>query len=157
MFPSQSCKIAASDGKAFAASAALDLGAQIAHSNVMKRLLVVSTILTAILVAAAPAADISGNWKGTADFQGQAIERTFVFKVDGTKLTGETTSELLGKSTIEDGKIDGDNISFTITANLQGNDLKMNYKGKVVGDTIKLSVDLGAEIGGTIEWTLKKA
>ncbi len=123
----------------------------------MKRQFVLVSILTAILVAAASAADISGNWKGTADFNGQAIERTFVFKVDGAKLTGETNSELLGKSTIEDGKIDGDNISFVITANFQGNALKMNYKGKVTGNTIKLSVDLGADIGGTIEWTLKKA
>lgn len=113
-------------------------------------------MLAAIFAAVAPAADISGAWKGTADFQGQAIERTFLFKVDGTKLTGETTSEMLGKSTIEDGKVDGDNISFTITANFQGNDLKMNYKGKVSGDTIKLSVDLGADIGRSIEWTLKK-
>src|SRR5580658_4958419 len=119
----------------------------------MKRLL----LLAAIFTVAATAADISGNWNGTADFQGQAITRTFTFKVDGTKLTGETNSELLGKSTIENGKIDGDNISFTITANFQGNELKMNYKGKVAGDTIKLSVDLGADIGGTIEWTLKKA
>ena len=123
----------------------------------MKRLLMLASILAAIFAVAAPAADISGNWKGTADFQGQSIERTFVFKVDGTKLTGETNSELLGKSTIENGKIDGDNISFTITANFQGNELKMNYKGKVAGDTIKLSVDLGADVGGTIEWTLKKA
>ena len=123
----------------------------------MKRQLVLVSILTVILAAAASAADISGNWKGTADFNGQAIERTFVFKVDGTKLTGETNSELLGKSTIEEGKIDGDNITFTITANFQGNAMKMNYKGKVTGSTIKLSVDLGADIGGTIEWTLKKA
>ena len=125
--------------------------------RVMKRQLVFASILTAILVVAASAADISGNWKGTADFNGQAIERTFIFKVDGTKLTGETNSELLGKSTIENGKIDGDNITFTITANLQGNELKMTYKGKVTGNTIKLSVDLGADVGGTIEWTLKKA
>jgi opacity protein-like surface antigen len=123
----------------------------------MKRQLIFASILTVIFAAAAVAADISGNWKGTADFQGQAIERTFVFKVDGAKLTGETTSELLGKSTIEEGKVDGDNVSFVITANVQGNELKMSYKGKVTGNTIKLSVDLGAEIGGTIEWTLKKA
>ena len=119
----------------------------------MKRLLV----LTALFALMASAADISGNWKGTADFQGQAIERTFVFKVDGSKLTGETTSQLLGKSTIEDGKIDGDNISFTITADIQGNTLKMTYKGKVSGDTIKLTADLGAELGQSIEWTLKRS
>jgi hypothetical protein len=33
----------------------------------------------------------------------------------------------------------------------------MTYKGKVSGDTIKLTADLGAEIGQSIEWTLKKA
>jgi len=121
--------------------------------DLMKRLLV----LTAFFALAASAADISGNWKGTADFQGQTIERTFVFKVDGSKLTGETTSELLGKSTIEEGKIDGDNISFTITADFQGNAMKMTYKGKISGDAIKLTADLGADIGQSIEWTLKKS
>ena len=116
-------------------------------------------IMAALSVAAASAADISGTWKGTAENQGQTIERTFVFKVDGTKLTGETTSEMMGKSTITDGKIDGDNISFTIAANFQGNEMKMNYKGKITGDTIKLSVEFqgGGGFGGqTIEWTLKK-
>jgi hypothetical protein len=124
----------------------------------MKRLLALASILTAIFVAAASAADISGTWKGTAENQGGTIERTFVFKVDGTKLTGETTSEMMGKSVITDGKIDGDNISFSITANFQGNDMKLTYKGKVAGDTIKLSVEFPGGGGGpTIEWTLKKA
>jgi hypothetical protein len=123
----------------------------------MKRTIVLASILTAIFVAAALAADISGTWKGTADFGGQSIERTFVFKVDGTKLTGETTSELLGKSTIEEGKIDGNDISFTISANFQGNAMKMTYKGKVSGDTIKLTADLGPDVGQTIEWTLKRS
>ena len=122
----------------------------------MKRRIVFAFLLTGIFAVVSLAADISGTWKGTADFQGQAIERTFVFKVDGSKLTGETTSELLGKSTIEDGKVDGDNISFAITANFQGNEMKMTYKGKVSGDTIKLTADL-AGMGQTIEWTLKKS
>ena len=83
----------------------------------MKRILSILAILAAF-AAVAMAADISGTWKGTAENQGGTIERTFVFKVDGTKLTGETTSEMMGKSVITDGKIDGDNISFTITANV---------------------------------------
>jgi len=123
----------------------------------MKRFIVLASILTGIFAAVSMAADISGTWKGTADFQGQPISRTFVFKVDGNTLTGETTSELLGKSAIENGKIDGDNISFTITASFQGNELKMTYKGKSSGDTIKLTADLGADMGQTIEWTLKRS
>jgi hypothetical protein len=125
----------------------------------MKRIFGTMVFLAAIFAAAASAADISGTWKGSAENQGATIERTFVFKVDGTKLTGETTSEMMGKSVITDGKIEGDSISFTITANFQGNDMKLGYKGKVAGDTIKLSVDFQGGGGGgqTIEWTLKKA
>jgi hypothetical protein len=109
--------------------------------------------LAAILAVAASAADISGNWKGTAEGPNGAIERGFVFKQDGTKLTGETTSQFLGKSVINDGKVEGDDISFSITANFNGNETKLVYKGKVSGDEIKLTSDFG---GQSINWTLKK-
>jgi hypothetical protein len=62
--------------------------------------------------------------------------------VDGNKLTGETTSNNFGKSTI-DGRVDGDNVSFTITVSMGGNDAKVEYKGKVVdADTIKFEVSV---------------
>jgi hypothetical protein len=96
-------------------------------------------ILGALLTAAA---DVTGTWKGTADTPNGPVERTFVFKVDGNKLTGETSSEMLGKSTITDGKIDGDNLSFTITAKYQDNEMKLNYKGKVNGNEIKFTVEI---------------
>ncbi len=89
----------------------------------------------------AAAADVSGTWKGTADLGGNTIERTFVFKVDGGKLTGETTSEMMGKSVITDGKVDGDILSFTITVKFQDNEMKLTYKGKVSGDSLKFDVD----------------
>lgn len=106
----------------------------------------------------ASAADITGNWKGTADLGGQALERTFTFKQDGAKLTGETTSQMMGKSTITDGKVDGDTVTFTITGNMQGQDMKMTYKGKIVSATeIKFDVDTGAGGGGqSIQWDAKK-
>ncbi|MDR3698492.1 MAG: hypothetical protein P4L56_02580 [Candidatus Sulfopaludibacter sp.] len=115
-------------------------------------------IVTMIVFAiAAFAADISGNWKGTAEGPQGALERSFVFKVDGTKLTGETTSEMLGKSTIADGKVDGDNISFSITASMGGNELKLNYKGKATGNEIQLTSEMSGGPGGQpITWHLKK-
>jgi hypothetical protein len=111
-----------------------------------------------ICALAAFAADISGNWKATAEGPQGNLERTFTFKADGAKLTGETTSTMLGKSTITDGKIDGDNISFSITASMQGNEMKISYKGKVSGSEIHLTSEVsgGAMGGQAIQWVLKK-
>ena len=121
----------------------------------MKRMLAITLLAAAVAFGA----DISGTWKGTAEGGPKgALERTFTFKADGAKLTGDTTSQMLGKSTIQDGKIDGDNISFSITANFQGNESKIVYKGKVTGDTITLTSDFQGGPGGgqSIEWHLKK-
>jgi len=112
--------------------------------------------LMAVFAFVASAADVSGNWKGTAEGPNGAIERSFTFKQDGSKLTGETNSEYTGKSMINDGKVEGDTITFSINAKFQDNEMKLTYKGKITGDTIKLSSDFGGN-GQTIEWTLKKS
>src|SRR5271157_4530597 len=101
-----------------------------------------------VCAVAASAADIAGTWKATAEGPNGSMERTFVFKVDGNKLTGETTSTMLGKSTITDGKVDGDNLSFTITADLQGTELKLNYKGKVSGADLHFTSERAGDGGG---------
>ena len=118
----------------------------------MKRMLLTLFISS----IAALAADVSGNWKATADGPNGALERTFALKVDGTKLTGETVSAFTGKSTIEDGKIDGDNVTFTIKAKIQDNDVILSYKGKVISkDEIKLTSQIG-DSGQSIEWLAKR-
>jgi hypothetical protein len=117
----------------------------------MKRLL----LLLAAFAMSALAADVAGTWKVTAEGPNGNMERTFVFQVDGSKLTGETTSSMMGKSAIADGKVDGDNLSFTITIKLQDNEMKVSYKGKVTGNEIHFT----AEIEGgsqSIEWHGKK-
>ena len=114
-------------------------------------------ILVTLFAASAMAADVTGTWKGTAETAQGSIERTFVFKVDGATLTGETSSAMLGKSTIKNGKVDGDNLSFTITASFQGNDMEISYTGKVSGDgkEIKFKAEIPA-VGQTVEYTVKK-
>ena len=111
--------------------------------------------LTMAFALTASAADIAGTWKATAEGQNGSMERTFVFKVDGNTLTGESTSSMMGKSVITDGKVDGDNLSFTLTVDFQGNEMKLNYKGKVTGDEMKLTVEMPGG-GQSIEWTAKK-
>ena len=117
----------------------------------MKRLLV----LLAVFALTALAADITGTWKATAEGPNGTMERTFVFKVEGSKLTGETTSSMLGKSTIMDGKVDGDNLSFTIMVKFQDNEMKLNYKGKVSGNELTLTVEI-PESDQSIEWHGKR-
>ena len=115
----------------------------------MKRVL----ILMAAFALLAAAADVAGTWKATAESPNGTIERTFVFKVDGSKLTGETTSTMLGKSTIADGKVDGDSFSFTITADLQGNQIKLSYKGKFTADQFKLTSEAAGGDGSQVfQW-----
>jgi hypothetical protein len=103
------------------------------------------------------ASDVTGTWKGSAETPAGTIERTFVFKVDGATLTGETTSQMLGTSKIKNGKVDGDTISFSITASYQGNDMEITYTGKVSSDGKE--IDFKAEVPGagqTVEYTVKR-
>ena len=61
-----------------------------------------------------------------------------------------------GKSTITDGKVEGDSVTFTITAKLGDQEIKLNYKGKIAGSEIKFTSEM-ADGGMTpIEWTAKK-
>src|ERR1035438_9368858 len=116
-------------------------------------------VLMAVFALTASAADVTGNWKATLDMGGQSMKRTFVFKQDGAKLTGETTSSMLGKSVITDGKVDGDTVTFSITGNMQGQEMKLTYKGKIVSAT-EIKFDAEGAVGGgggqAIQWDAKK-
>ncbi len=108
----------------------------------------------AVTAVTALAADVTGTWKGTAETPNGTIERTFVFKVDGTKLTGETSSQMMGTSQIMDGKVEGDTLSFTITAKFEDNEVKLHYTGKVSGNEIKMHVE--ADEGFSLDYAVKK-
>ncbi len=57
---------------------------------------------------------------------------------------------------ISDGKVQGDDISFTVTMTMGGNSMKMLYTGKVSADEIKFTSQLeGAE--NKREFTAKKS
>jgi hypothetical protein len=99
--------------------------------------------LALLFLAVAAAADINGKWK--AEFQtpdGQTRTTTFTFKVDGGTLTG-TVGSPRGESKIEEGRVNGDDVTFTVVRNFGGDDIKFLYKGKVAGDEIKFNVEAG--------------
>ena len=96
--------------------------------------------LIGLLAVAAFAADITGKWKSEAPGRdGTPMTTNYTFKVDGDKLTG-TVSGRQGNTEITEGKIKGDEISFVVVRTFQGEERKIEYKGKVSGDEIKLSI-----------------
>jgi hypothetical protein len=106
-------------------------------------------VLAGVLATAAIwAADPSGKW--TAETQGRngnTMTVTMNLKADGDKLTG-TVSGRMGDTDISDGKVDGDNVSFSVVREFNGNKIKQNYKGKLDGDTIHFTIGMEGGPGG---------
>jgi len=109
--------------------------------SVLMAVLAAAVVSSAIPAAAdvAAAAGVTGKWVAQVPGRdGQTREVTFNLKAAGEKLTG-TMSGRQGDVDITDGKVKGDEVSFDVTMNMQGNAMKMAYKGKVAGDEIKFT------------------
>jgi hypothetical protein len=82
---------------------------------------------------------IDGNWKGTRETPNGTFEVSYTFKAEGKVLTG-TWKTQFGETTLQNGKIDGKNISYTISIN----DRTIDYTGEIVSDDeIKLKNEMG--------------
>ena len=117
------------------------------------KIIVVAVIVLSFMLATAWGADITGKWKGSMDMMGQSMELGFIFKVDGSTLTGTSIGPQGNETPISDGKIQGDDISFVVKVTGQM-ELTINYTGKISGDEIKLKMQMdmpgmgGGEGGG---------
>ena len=112
--------------------------------------------MTALLAMTASAADVAGKWVGQMPTRnGDTREATFNLKADGDKLTGTMTGPQ-GDIEIKDGKISGDNLSFKVNLEFNGNSIVLLFKGVASGDQIKFTRGReGAE--QTQEFTAKRA
>ena len=114
-------------------------------------ILVLGLILVASMAFAAP---IDGKWVGEIQgMDGSPTKISYTFKADGNTLTGSTASPDGKETAIKDGKIDGNNISFSISFDMGGQEMKMEMKGVLSGDDLKLSMDM---MGQPMDFTLKK-
>ena len=112
------------------------------------------TLLLAALIGAlalaAHAADITGKWTAEVSAKGfgsaSTMTNTFVFKVQGKKLTGSTNMGFGGDAEIQNGKVDGNDISFTVLFDFG---FEATYKGKITGETIAFTRTMEGEDYGT--------
>jgi hypothetical protein len=114
----------------------------------MSRLLSLARVaaVAAVAVAAAWGADVTGKWSGQMNGPdgGGGMSMTATFKQDGTKLTGTMDGPGGEAMQIEDGKIDGDKISFAISFN----GMKVVHEGTVKGDQMTLNIKMEGGPGG---------
>jgi hypothetical protein len=101
-------------------------------------------LATANLSAADKKADPTGTWTWTAAGRngGEGRKMTAKLKAEGDKLTGSvvTPGREGGEprtTEISDGKVTGEDISFNVVREFNGNKMTQKFTGKVAGDTIK--------------------
>jgi hypothetical protein len=107
-----------------------------------------------VLCAPVLAADVDGQWAGNVSTPNGDLPVAFTFKAEGEKLTGTTTGFDGAQVAINDGKIQGNEISFQVSFDFGGMPLVLTYKGVVSAVEIKVN---GDAFGMPFEFVLKKA
>jgi hypothetical protein len=123
-------------------------------------------VITILLVASCAllAADVSGKWTYEQPGRGGGPGRpvTITLKQDGAKLTGSVPGYSRGggevpATEITDGKVDGNNVSFTVKREFNGNTMVQKFEGTADGDTMKLKITRDTQNGPmTNEVTAKR-
>ena len=67
-----------------------------------------------VLAVSAFAADVTGKWKASFEGPQGPLDLMFTFKTEGDKVTG-TVASPMGDLPLSDIKIDGDQITFTVS------------------------------------------
>jgi hypothetical protein len=88
---------------------------------------------------------------------GETMTPTLKLKREGTTLTGTVTGRTGNETAIENGKLTGDELSFQVVRERDGNKMITKYNGKIAGDTIKGKIE--TQRNGeprTREWEAKR-
>ncbi len=99
---------------------------------------------------AAPAGNVSGSWKVEIQFAASKSTHTLNFVQQGNSLKGTHRGDFTERDVV--GTIDGDGVSFaTEFAEFHGDELSFQFSGKLSGDSMTGSLDMGEYLTAT--WT----
>ncbi len=96
--------------------------------------------------------DVTGVWEITVESPQGQMAITANYKQEGETLTGTHVSEM-GEVPLK-GTVKGVDINYTITMDFGGQSVTITHAGKVDGDTMTGTADLGDM--GKINWTAKR-
>jgi hypothetical protein len=112
---------------------------------------VMLSVLLLGISGAALAADLDGKWTAEVEGRRGTVTQTLILKTAGSELTGSFDGGRGNAVDISDGKIDGNNVSFKVVREFNGNQVTQQYKGTVSdAGELDLSVSMrgGARGGG---------
>lgn len=92
------------------------------------------------------AADVTGTWKAEFDTQIGLQKYTYTLKQDGEAVTGKAASDVNGEKRevdLKEGRMKGNEIAFVELFTFQDNEIRIEYKGKVSGDQIQFTRQVG--------------
>ena len=98
-------------------------------------------------------ANITGEWLFTVQTDQGGGTPTITFKQDGEKLAGKYNGQL-GAADLT-GTVKGNDVNFTFTIDMQGQQAPVSYKGTVEKNTMKGTLDIGGMATGTFTATKK--
>jgi hypothetical protein len=102
--------------------------------------------LTLSSLSLAHAADLAGHWTSEFDSQIGVQKYTYDFKAGGDKLTGKATYDhSLGKgeTVLKEIKVTGDDVFFAEDFSAPDVSVHITYTGKIAGDEMKLTRQVG--------------
>jgi len=112
--------------------------------HLMTKKLTLTAVLLLGISSAALAVDINGKWTAEVEGRRGTVTQTLILNASGGNLTGSLEGGRGGAVDIADGKIDGNQVSFKVVREFNGNQFTQQYKGTLSeAGELDLSVSMG--------------
>ena len=106
-----------------------------------------AALLVALCLALAvphAATGVAGRWIAEVPTPFGPVDYRFTFRADAGSVTGTAESDF-GRTTIEDGRIDGTHVTFVEAVSFDGRAIRFLYDGQLAGDEIRFTRRVGTE------------
>ena len=127
----------------------------LSHPMKTLRNLAAAFLAASVLTVAAFAADLTGNWKWTAQGRNGPMETTAQLTLSKEGALSGTVAGRNGDTPISDASFKDGTIAFAVKREFNGNTFVIKYEGKLEGDTITGTIERPGRDGGAptkAEW-----
>ncbi|MEO0338555.1 MAG: amidohydrolase family protein, partial [Bacteroidota bacterium] len=92
---------------------------------------------------ASEAAAVAGDWTFTIDVPGQTTNGTLTLTQDGSDVSGKMKTTQTPEKDIEDTELKGNTLTFSLTTDVQGQSITLDFELEIDGDKLDGNVSVG--------------